>query len=303
MTDIQIKSFLILAEELNFTKASKRLCISQSTLSTHISSLEKNLGVNLFVRTNKNVSLSPEGLLIYKSFRQGYDLMQQSVERAKTLHDGHANKLRIGFIHGLRHDLMNHLMKIIQDFCDLYSITDMQVLSLSDNENMNLLKKNQLDLVFTFTNSADLTPEFSGKTVLESHLCLLYRADKYSEDSPFSLLSLKKEDLFILKKEVSHTEETFLRKFLELVGEDTVNVTRVNSMEAKLFYISAGYGIGFSDDLTWLPEPEKYGRYPVNEVLIQYSFLYRKNSKNILIRQFLDFLEKNQEDMVCSHKM
>lgn len=295
MTDIQIKSFLILAEELNFTKASKRLCISQSTLSTHISSLEKNLGVSLFVRTNKNVSLSPEGLLIYKSFRQGYDLMQQSVERAKTLHDGHANKLRIGFIHGLQHDLMNYIMKIIQNFCNYYSITDMQVLSLSDNENINQLKKNQLDLVFTFSNTAGITPEFSGKVMLESHLCLLYRADKYSEASPFSLHSLKKEDLFILKKEVSHTEETFLREFLELVGENTVNVTRVNSMEAKLFYISAGYGIGFSDEMTWLPEPEKYGRYPVEDILIQYSFLYRKNSNNVLVKQFLDFLEENEE--------
>jgi Transcriptional regulator len=294
MTDIQINSFLTLAEELNFTKASRRLLISQSTLSTHISSLEKNLGVTLFIRTNKNVSLSPEGLLIYKSFRRGYDLMKQGIKAAKTLHAGHANKLRIGFIHGLQNDLMNSIMKLIHDFCTLYSITDLQVLSLSDNENVNLLKKNQLDLVFTFTNTACIFPDFSERVLLKNHLCLLYLADKYSETSPFSLDSLKKEELFILKKEVSHTEETFLRKFLELVGEDTVKVNRVNSMEAKLFYISAGYGIGFSDNMTWLPDPGKYGRFPIRDILIQYSFLYRKTSNNTVINKFLDFLDQNR---------
>lgn len=56
-----IKEFIALAEEKQYVSASKRLFISQSTLSRHIQSLEKELGCKLFERTTRDVSLSAEG--------------------------------------------------------------------------------------------------------------------------------------------------------------------------------------------------------------------------------------------------
>ena len=70
MTDLQFRCFLTLAEDLSFTKASKKMGISQSTLSNHVSTLEKNLGVTLFIRSNKSVSLSPEGQILYTVFKK-----------------------------------------------------------------------------------------------------------------------------------------------------------------------------------------------------------------------------------------
>ena len=61
MTDMQIRCFLNLAELLNFTRAAEKLNISQPTLSTHISALEKDLNLCLFIRTKRKVFLSPEG--------------------------------------------------------------------------------------------------------------------------------------------------------------------------------------------------------------------------------------------------
>ena len=40
---LNLEYFLVAAEELNFTKAAKRLYISQQSLSNHISNLEKEL--------------------------------------------------------------------------------------------------------------------------------------------------------------------------------------------------------------------------------------------------------------------
>ncbi len=51
MTDTQIKCFFALARQLNYTKAARLLGISQSTLSTHITSLEKSMDLRLFVET------------------------------------------------------------------------------------------------------------------------------------------------------------------------------------------------------------------------------------------------------------
>ena len=48
---LNLEYFLVAAEELNFTKASKRLYISQQSLSNHISNLEKEFDIALFHRT------------------------------------------------------------------------------------------------------------------------------------------------------------------------------------------------------------------------------------------------------------
>ena len=56
-----LKCFAAAAEELNFTRAAKRLFISQPSLSTAIHNLEKEMGVTAFVRSNKGVTVTREG--------------------------------------------------------------------------------------------------------------------------------------------------------------------------------------------------------------------------------------------------
>lgn len=58
----EIHSFLVLAEELHFTKAAARLNISPGGLSRRIAHLEHALRFALLHRTTRSVSLTPEGL-------------------------------------------------------------------------------------------------------------------------------------------------------------------------------------------------------------------------------------------------
>lgn len=56
-----LRAFVVLAEELNFTRAAKRLHIVQQALSTQIRQLEENLGATLFVRSTRTVALTTAG--------------------------------------------------------------------------------------------------------------------------------------------------------------------------------------------------------------------------------------------------
>ena len=63
MNTVQLECFLAVTEHLNFSKASKALKITQPAVSHQIQTLEEELGVKLFVRTSKSVTLTQEGAL------------------------------------------------------------------------------------------------------------------------------------------------------------------------------------------------------------------------------------------------
>lgn len=66
----QLEAFVKVAEGGSFSKAAKVLFLTQPTISAHISTLEKELNVRLFVRNTKEVSLSEDGKLLYQYAHQ-----------------------------------------------------------------------------------------------------------------------------------------------------------------------------------------------------------------------------------------
>ena len=70
----QLEAFVQVAEGGSFSKAARELYLTQPTISAHISSLEKELNVRLFVRNTKEVSLSDNGKDLYKYAKQMVDL-------------------------------------------------------------------------------------------------------------------------------------------------------------------------------------------------------------------------------------
>ena len=63
MNTTQLECFISVAEHLNFSRASEELKITQPAVSHQIRTLEEELGVKLFIRTSKSVSLTEEGLM------------------------------------------------------------------------------------------------------------------------------------------------------------------------------------------------------------------------------------------------
>ena len=74
---LNLEYFLVASEELNFTKAARQLYISQQSLSSHISNLEKEFGIALFNRTTP-LTLTYAGQILQKRARQMLDLREET---------------------------------------------------------------------------------------------------------------------------------------------------------------------------------------------------------------------------------
>jgi len=87
----QIEFFLKLYEELNFTKASNALFISQQGLSKSINNLEKELGIPLFTRNTKEMKPTVHGHRLYHRFKDVASSVKNvytEVESIKNSHNG-----------------------------------------------------------------------------------------------------------------------------------------------------------------------------------------------------------------------
>ena len=71
--DIRVlRYFLTVAREESFSKAAEVLYLSQPTLSRQIREMEEELGVQLLIRTNLNVQLTPEGQRLRRRARKSW---------------------------------------------------------------------------------------------------------------------------------------------------------------------------------------------------------------------------------------
>ncbi|MFC3572485.1 LysR family transcriptional regulator [Streptomyces yaanensis] len=99
----QLRYFLAVAEELNFGRAAERLLIAGPSLSQQIKALERDLGVRLFDRDRRSVSLTPAGAALLPHTRALVERADDLKRRAGLLSG--SQPVRLGYVNWLPPDL------------------------------------------------------------------------------------------------------------------------------------------------------------------------------------------------------
>ncbi|GGN44199.1 LysR family transcriptional regulator [Actinoplanes campanulatus] len=94
----EIEVFLALAEELHFGQAGRRLGVTTTRVSQVVRVLERRVGVLLFDRTSRRVTLTPTGRQLYEDLKPAYDRVLDAVARAVAHGRGLTGTLRVGYV-------------------------------------------------------------------------------------------------------------------------------------------------------------------------------------------------------------
>ncbi|RZJ24464.1 MAG: LysR family transcriptional regulator, partial [Haliea sp.] len=136
-----LRYFLVLAEELHFGRAARRLAISQPPLSLNIQQLEASVGARLFVRNSKSVQLTAAGRALVPAARALLDQAAQAASHARAVGDGMAGSLVIGFAGTL---LYSGLPQIIERFQSQHAQVRLKLRELSSSEQLVELAHDRL---------------------------------------------------------------------------------------------------------------------------------------------------------------
>lgn len=107
----QLRYFIAVAEERNFSRAAVRLRVSQPPLSVQIRSLEQELGVRLLDRGNRGAALTPAGAAFLVEARAVLAAAERAKVAAKETERGEIGTLSIGFVSMAAYGLLPAALK------------------------------------------------------------------------------------------------------------------------------------------------------------------------------------------------
>ena len=222
---VLLRTFVAVAETLNFTHAGQRLALSQPAVSQHIRKLEIAAGRNLVSRDTREVALTDNGEAMLGFARAILAAQDQAV----TYFTGSAMRGRLRF--GAADDLaLTQLPGVLRDFRQLYPQINLELTVSQSPALLRRLRAGQLDLIYIKQDPGG--PE--GRTVRRDRMVWMgHKSVALEAHDPVPLIAYQAPSL----------SRTYAIRSLESVGRTwriTCNVKEVNGVLAA---VRAGIGI------------------------------------------------------------
>lgn len=212
MLDPKLDTLLLVAEKRNFTRAAQALSLTQPAVSHHISQLEQELGVRLFVRGNGDLMLTPEGETVLRYVRRMKALEKKMVEELQEA-GRRLTRLRIGITHTAESSIVAEVLARYTNENPGISIT---IVTDNINNLYDMLENFELDLAVVEGRST--RPELSALMLDTDYLvCVLANTHPLSHSSMITLDEIRQEKL-ILRLPNSETRVRF-ESALAAIGE------------------------------------------------------------------------------------
>ncbi len=144
-----LRYFLVLAEELHFGRAARRLNISQPPLSFNIKQLEASLGVELFTRNSHGVRLTPAGEAFRKSAQRVLAEAGAAALQVREVAAGVTSRVRIGFVGSM---LFRGMPERLGEFQAAHPQVQVELAELNSAEQLEALARGVIDLGFVHTD-------------------------------------------------------------------------------------------------------------------------------------------------------
>ncbi|MFB9681566.1 LysR family transcriptional regulator [Streptosporangium vulgare] len=141
----QLEYFVAVAEECHFTRAANRLRVAQSGLSASIRSLERELGASLFLRSTRQVELTPAGRALLVEARRALSATDAARDAVAAVRGLLRGSLAIGSLQCLH---AVHLPAVLARFLAAYPGLEIRLRQGGSGELIEQVRTGRLDLAF-----------------------------------------------------------------------------------------------------------------------------------------------------------
>ncbi|MEQ5796289.1 LysR family transcriptional regulator [Paracoccus sp. NFXS7] len=236
----QLRYFVAVARERNFTRAAEQLNIAQPPLSRQIQLLEEELGVVLITRTSRPVKLTDAGRLLYEQALQVLGRVDQMKDATRRVGMNRNRVLSIGFVASTLYGGLPVLVrKLRQNAPEL----DIQLLEMLSIQQVAALKEGRIDIGFGRMRHND--PNVVATILREERLVVALPQDSVlaQDEGPIRLSDIADQRLIVYPKE---PRPSYADQVLSLLQEEEIrprDVLEVREIQTALGLVAADSGV------------------------------------------------------------
>lgn len=280
--------FIAVAEELHFRKAADRLFISQPGLSRQIKQMEEIIGVALFIRNKRKVSLTVAGEYLKKELDYIFNHIDFTIKQTRLIDKGSDGEIRIGFLGSA---IQTVIPELLVKANDEYPDIQFSLEEISNYLQVEAIEKDQLDL--GFVRLARVPKGLQMKTIHTDTFSLVLPKEHHLTKKTFKSIQQVSGEHFVLFS--SDYSSLYYDKIMSIC-EDKGFTPKVShkSVHAQTIFklVESGLGVaivptslqhGFDLKVKFLEIP----KIPQKAAL---SIIWKEDNRNPALWQIMKFL-------------
>ena len=285
-----LKYFKTVAEELHFGKAAARLNMQQPPLSIQIRQLEEEIGVQLFHRTKRSVSLTQEGEVFLERIYQLFDNLEDAINTVQMIKRGESGKIIIGFIATAAFDI---LPNIIKQYRKEYPSVQVILKQLTSAEQIKSLQNGTIHV--GIVSEPPENDEFSLQILRQEQLIIALPKEHplTTEISPIELINFSNDSFIMTSRKANQVHYDGIINCCFQAGFSPKIVQETEEVSTVISLVSAGIGVALvSSSIQLLLQNEVVYRKIKNPSFSTVTALVWKSEiQNSIIQGFIKFVK------------
>jgi DNA-binding transcriptional LysR family regulator len=295
----QLETLVCLVAEGTFSRAAKKMHLSQPSLTKHIGNMEAILGMTVVRREKTGVVLTPEGRIIFDFAGRILKLRDETGEKIARMHENEAGDITIAASTIPATYILPH---VLSRFRSMHPGVRITVQSADSEETLDMILSGEKEI--GFVGKKPLRGKLEAEPLWQDRLVLAVPAGHRFAGKPSVTLREVMEEAFITREKGSGTREILERYLKEQTQTDFSKfniVAAFGSSEAVKEAILAGLGVSILSIRAIMRELKMQilKEIPVEKWRINRSFyMIRRRPFNILHHHqlFLDFVGQYRLD-------
>lgn len=234
-----LRYFLVLAEELHFNRAAERLHIAQPALSQQVRQLEKELNVELFIRTTRKVELTLAGASLKKHALEILSNVESVKDLVARVATGETGRLTLGFTGSATYDLLPRIARAVREKISGVSLVLRGEMATASQ--IEALRSNAIDIGFLRPPISD---EFHQRVVRTDYLSLLMPASHpLAGEESIDLAHMADESFIQYSPSADPATFTIVSSAYQQAGFEAIVHQEVDATSVMVSLVAAGLGM------------------------------------------------------------
>jgi DNA-binding transcriptional LysR family regulator len=287
-----LRYFVAVAEELSFTRAAKRLHVSQPPLSRQIRNLEEEIQAALFVRGKRGVILTEAGQFLLIEARQILAQSERAALLARTTRRDEVGHLAIAYTAALFDPL---LWRTLRQFRQRFPLVELEIREMSAFQQTQALVEKQIDLGYVAIRFPELEQDLVFECVRKAAAWVaLPPGHPLAKRRRLTFRALAQEAFILPRWAATSTFQKWFSSQCEAAGFTPKIAQKGDNAYSVLGLVSAGVGVAIMPEMArhLMSQEVEFRPLPASVPKFEFNIVWRRENTSPVLQTFLGMLRE-----------